>query len=456
MSWRWCTSALAIALGLGACGFSASNNPGGGDGGNEPQDAAIDAYIPDAGPCPAKSAECIGEASTLRECKTPGELPVDTVCTWGCSSAGMPHCAKLLPTGGTLTSTDLDPKMELGDVSFIATGSINTDTGEISNVRAPGAGVINGIEFSTRGAVGIFRFNKLTITAGALGVTGSRALALVAITEMRIVAELDLQGDCNGRNAGPGGSQGGAKASAAAGSGGGGAGQGVDNACSGGGGGGYGANGGDGGNASNKGSAFGTDAISVLVGGGGGGGGGGAMGGDGAGGGGAIQLVANRKITFEGIPTLAGGAINVGGCGGKPGGGCGGGGGAGGTIVMEAPAIVFNGSTFAANGGGGAGGNNGIAGSRAQLGTTKASGGRGGGNGPMRGGDGGDGGDDGALAGSNGGGGTRGGGGGGGVGRMRFNTYSGKVVVQNGAVFSPALSTVTTPTPVVRGVANVQ
>ncbi len=457
MARRLRTRLIGIAV-VSACGFTATRANLVEDGGPDPVDSSIDAYIPDAGVCSTMTSECIGNNSTLRQCEVQGQPPHDYMCSWGCSTTPDPHCARLVPSGGAVTTSDLDPYPSLNDITITAApkATLNTDDGSITGVRAAGAGIVSGIDFTVRGNVAVFRFNKLTINGPLLEIRGSHAVALVSTSDITINAEINVQGDCAGRNSGPGGGSGGVPANDGKGSGSGGGGGGSSTSCTGGGGGGHGGSGGDGGGADNEGDRFGMPTIAQLVGGGGGGGGGGTEGGDGGGGGGALQLVANNRVTISGLAPFAGG-INAGGCGGKGGGACGGGAGGGGLVLIEAPVIDIKSATLAVNGGGGGGGSNGDAGERASLSTTKASGGNGGG-GPgngNQGGDGGDGGDNDIATGANGETNSRSGGGGGGVGRMRFNTLSGAIVTSGTTSFSPPLQAGPTAT-VTRGMAIIQ
>ena len=439
---------LAIVAG---CGFT--GNPVQ-QGGPSVVDSSVDVVIPDASGCQAIGTECVGQDSKLRVCAAISELPTDYDCDWGCSTNGVAHCAKLVPAGGYLTPMDLDTNtgpqdVNLGDGDYV----INTVTGEITpGVRAGVAGIDSGIDFQVRAnKIGVFKFAKLTLGTGKITVIGTNSLALVSLSTINMGAVLDLQGDCASRNSGPGGTDGGTRGNDGAGMGGGRRGGGPDNQCYGGGGGGYGGEGGRGGNffVDNKGEDFGTDLIPTLVGGSGGGGGGGTQGADGGGGGGAVQMIAQRRITITG-------GITVGGCGGKTAGTCGGGGGAGGTILIEAPVIDFEGSKLAANGGAGGGGNSGEAGERASLSNAKANGGIGGNTGNDKGGKGGDGADDNNRNGASGQFNDRCGGGGAGVGRMRFNTLSGTIVIAGSPLFSPLLSSTGASTSVTRGKAVLQ
>ncbi|HWO22758.1 MAG TPA: hypothetical protein VNO30_28555, partial [Kofleriaceae bacterium] len=140
-----------------------------------PKDGGLDA-IPDAGMCPALSAECIGD--TLRECTQVGELPVDTSCPWGClKGGGSPRCGKLQPTGTVVLPADLMPAAGLVDINRVITGTIgtiNTDDGTITNVRTMGTGLKDGIDYQQRtfdagGATGtrgvaVFRFKSLALS----------------------------------------------------------------------------------------------------------------------------------------------------------------------------------------------------------------------------------------------------------------------------------------------------
>ncbi|MDX2087414.1 MAG: hypothetical protein SFX73_06180 [Kofleriaceae bacterium] len=450
------TQLLGVVI-VSACGFSV---PG---GGNDPDGSAPgDGRLPDAAACTTLTAECISE-TTLRACVTIGEQPVDTTCAGGCSDTGGAHCRAIVPTGTSVLPADLSGTPQLVDITWTlgsAGGRIDADDGSITingtQVRAPGVGIIGGIDFQIRSGTGVFRFDKLTVAAdanaGPLALRGANAIALVAITDLLIGVAVDAQ-DCKGRDGGPGGGRGGDDEEAGTEAGGGGAGAGSNNDCTGGGGGGHATAGGDGGGQNNNGSTSGTALITTLRGGGGGGGGGGGSGGDGGGGGGAVQLVANGRIVIGTALAGAPKGINAGGCGGTSStGACGGGGGAGGAILIEAGSVEILNATLAVNGGGGGAGNNTSNGEDGQLSGTRANGGNGANGGGWSGGDGGDGADDdnAAAPGEDA---ERAGGGGGGVGWLRLNTRTGSITTIN-ATLSPRQDSAEAPASV--GTANFQ
>lgn len=396
--------------------------------------------------CPTLGTSCIDELN-LETCETVGHIPTYTQCNAGCVAAAPAHCGVIVPTG-VVTTTDLAEDPTLVAITISTPTSVNTDTGEIAGVRGPGAGVIAGIDFEVRSGVGVFRFANLTTTA-KVTFTGTNAVAVASLDTIQANAELNVQGDCVGNHAGPGGTPG-----SVAGSGAGGDGMEAMGAYPGGGGGGNGAAGGIGGHTivsgvdtpgGAAGPSFGDPAISVLRGGGGGGAGAGPSGGAGGGGGGAIQLVARNEIVFSGTSASPAGVF-ANGCGGKHGSdaGGGGGGGAGGAILMEAPYIDtgFDWVSHSVVGGGG--------GSHTYTGLSTEDGN---GDYASRGGipGGGDGGtreyNGRTLAGTGGGGGgTRGGGGGGGVGRIRFNYVSGIRIPNGGDTVPNTGDAVTTAT----------
>jgi hypothetical protein len=449
-TWRWI--ALA-AIGAGACRYHEAPLANDGDGGILFEDApAADAYIPDAGACATTGPTCAGPV--LRTCITAGQLPVDTLCNWGCrQDAGAPHCARLQPSGGVLTLADLDDNpMLLARSVTSSAGTIDADTGAIgANLRPAGTGIINGIDFSVRTLpngrkVGVFRMKTLTLQGSWL-VRGANALAIAATADLRISGRLDVRGDCTGTAAGPGGFPGGATVSAASGDGAGGGGTAGGGNQAGGGGGGYGELGGGGGvggttTGGAAGGKFGTAEIAALTGGGGGGGGGnGSNGGTGGGGGGAVQLAANGTLTLEPGPAgpLLPGGINAGGCGGAGStGGGGGGGGAGGTLLLEARSVVIDNSVLAVNGGGGGGGStNAKVGASGDWSNSVAAGGAAG----SGGGTGGRGGAAGNRPGARGADAAHAGGGGGGVGRIRVNTLDAQGIQIKGlVVISPSFN----------------
>ena len=207
---------IGIAV-VSACGFTASNMQR--DDATSPIDSSVDAYIPDASACLRGSAECIANGQMIRVCDGPGLQPHDEPCSWSCLSTPEAHCAKLVPSGGAVTTADLDPTT-LGDVTITAapTATLDTDTGAISNgVRPAGIGsIMNGIEVTQRGNVTVFRMSKLTVNGVLLRITGTRAAALVSLTDITINAEIDVQGDCAARTAGPGGFPAAARAPTAA------------------------------------------------------------------------------------------------------------------------------------------------------------------------------------------------------------------------------------------------
>jgi hypothetical protein len=381
-------------------------------------------------------------------------------CTGGCVDTPEPHCGVIVPSG-VVTTTDLVPDALLGALVIGSAGAtVNTDTGEISGVRAAGTGVVSGIDFSVRSGVGVFRASTMTVN-GNVAFRGVNAVAWVATTTIDVLALLDVTGGCVDRSAGPGGGPGAAPGMSATGSGAGGGGTTSQGGYSGGAGGSHSVSGGIGGTSFPTGSGgpeiaggatsapFGDAAITVLRGGGGGGGGAGPGGGGGGGGAGAIQLVAGVRIDFDG-ETSGYAGVEASGCGGKrgaaaissatPGGG--GGGGAGGAILIEAPYIDtgFSSTLFRVIGGGGGayddtglptGDGNGDFWSRGGIpgggtGGTREFNGR-------------------VLVGEEGGGGQSGGGGGGSVGRIRFNVITG-LYVPNGGNTVPNLEDAVTTT----------
>ena len=406
-----------VAALLGACSFRP--NPAGPIDAKPPVDVIpidlpVDVMLdaPPAPACTAASASCL-DANTLETCTGPSATPVVTTCSWGCVTTGTDHCGTLAPSGGAVTSGDLNAS-GVGDVT-LAGNIIDTENGTI-------LGVTSGFTFTTRNNVGVFRFRSLTIT-GPISFTGAHAVAFVAANTITVNSTIDARGPClvNRQTGGPGGANGGDGDSTGGGNGGGGTASGKND---GGGGGGYGGGGGQGGNnGGGGGGIYGDATISSLIG-GSGGGGGHNSGHVGGGGGGAIQLVSNTSIVINS------GGINAGGCGGHStagdGNGGGGGGGAGGTILLEGPTVRISGNLA---GNGGAGGANNPEGGDGSLDAAAATNGDGGGAGGAAG----------TTAGT---GGASGGGGGGGVGRIRVNTRSGQSTV-TGTV-SPNLGTTTT------------
>lgn len=387
--------------------------------------------------CTPDTTACHGD--DLVTCDESGGIEESFFCELGCDGEGDARCNTLEASNLPEDVCD-EPVGQDFVVGQFDVRAIDTDDDPRCEVVAQGGSQVP--------EICVLRADEVEIASGgAVGVTGSRALALVAHSTATIDGAID--GSAVSIQSGPGtpteflgsGEDGGTgDETPAVNQGGGGGGHGED--------GGHGASresasGGGGG-----GSAFGIPAISPLR----GGAPGGASGADGdrqalgGGGGGAIQIVAcgERAIPSgeaDAVPPalevggLAG--IRVGGGGGEGGFGSsgdespsgGGGGGSGGAILLEAPSIASAGSLSAK--GGGAGG----AGERGPGSEVGADGGPGedalpGGD-PAAGGAGADGGDGGAgsvgegpSAGEPGA--DAGGGGGGAAGRIRINTAAGE------------------------------
>jgi hypothetical protein len=411
------------------------------DGG--PPDDAVDASMtPDASLCTEASVEC-ADPTVLRTCTGPGVPVSDRACSWGCVSAGTPHCGQLVPTTGSVPMDKTTSFTGLTDVDMVNGIIVNTSTGQIGNLNNPDAihdnnvGIDNGVdyqEYGTAPGVTVFRFRKLIIS-GNITIVGDRAVVFVADQEITVGGVVDARGPCTKTGqtvgiAGPGGFAGGAQKGAGLGTGGGGGG-GTDNT-KGGGGAGYGSTGGLGGNTGGAGGLPYNSTINTLVGGSGGGGGGGGNGNTqpGGGGGGAIQMISNKSIT------ISAGGINAGGCGGfsTTGPDSGAGGGAGGLILLEAPAITLAGALAVNGGGGGSGPGLVLQGENGKLSRAAAAGAIGDGIG-------GAGGAGATLIGGPGTMVTKSGGGGGAVGRIRIETRDGTHFTQEAsAVMSPNLT----------------
>jgi hypothetical protein len=382
----------------------------------------------------------------------------ETLCGDGvdndCDGVPDDGCPMIVPTN--LGQVDLCQ----GATDLVLAGAQNIDTtdGSISGITGPVT------EFISQGGgapeIMVFYFKTIIVEPDAVAtVTGDRALALVACTNMTIAG--NIAACAAGNVAGPGGWPGGAAANPeedglGPGAGIHGAGQDMGSYKTPGGGGasfcGAGGAGGKGDGLSGgaAGTTYSTAAIMPLQGGSGGGGGGAFQSGGhqaGGGGGGAVQLVAGGALTVT--PT---GGVNVCGAGGgadrfdRWGGG--GGGGSGGAILIEALDVTVYG-TLAANGGGGGGGDatfyddppgaEATAGGNGPYAGTRASGGIGAdGPGSDTGGNGGQGGANASIAGSAGASAKVGGGGGGGAGTIRVNSDGASaLVVDANAVLSP-------------------
>jgi hypothetical protein len=452
------------ALISGGCVFDRSGfgGPGGGEEAGVGPDAHADGTIvPDAD----------GDGGVLPD----GQILPDgalqcqngqTMCvsnqTWECQNNVWvnPQSCSMACAPDQIRCLELDPSnvasgvIHSGTEPLLVTGQwiVETDTGRIYDpngpeLRPPGQGLIEGIHFATDDSscqgMGVFVMTGLTIQSGAeLRAQGIRSLVLLVDGPVEIRGSVSVSAAL--RQPGAGGYTGGDRGDPGLGP------------CpgqpgayyqsisdSGGGGGGHEYPGGPGANAGNAvGGAGGTggcgaDTLTPLCGGSGGGGQYGPdfgnRGSEGGAGGGAVQISSAHGISVfpTGVLTAGGG----GGSGGHPGGG--GGGGAGGAILLEAPAVLVEGTLSTTGGGGGSGGYN-------PDGLPGTDGEQGGAGGPTT---------SYGSAGGNGGGGTtptgapgwthsnNAGAGGGAAGRIRLNAWAGSIQITG----------TTSPTPVSQG-----
>jgi len=301
---------------------------------------------------------------------------VNTTCTYGCISDGVPHCARIKPSnalpwslvpfpGGTLT-------LASGTHVFDTTAGTLTTNGNA--VALPSA--VTAQVFGTPVQMMVLALGDLELQSGAtLTVTGTRPLAILADGNVTVAsgAAILLGGRCSGSTydptcGGPAGGKGGQlNTDLATGCG---AGQnGATNAVgtdeSGGGGGGFGRAGapsiGVGAGQGRQGDACGNSNLEPLLGGSGGGAGGMSAGnvrggGRGGGGGGAMQITASERLDIQGLIDAGGAGGENGYPNGSPAGttsGGGGGGGSGGGLLLEAGNLVVTGSVTANGGAGG-------------------------------------------------------------------------------------------------------
>jgi hypothetical protein len=397
---------------------------------------------------PMADTVCSTDFKMLNQCRADGSGFDMIACPAHCTAnGGVPHC-QLLDPSGAADPTDYQ-QAGIGDVMITADATFNTDTGAISGgFTRPGMGGVQmGVWFrslqqaGSTVSLGVFGFHSLNLAKGAtLHFTGKGPAVLAAAGDLNLDGNLDLTGDCSAPIAGAGaGGTSGVNMGNGLGTRGGSSGGGAAGGSSGGGGGGYGDAGGPGGAGAGApggggGLAFGdlTSEPLVIIGGSGGGvGGGGGAGGAGGHGGGALQVVTNGALSLTGT-------ISAGGCGAHGGmaQGGGGGGGSGGTLLFEGVTVhLGNGAILAANGGGGGGADTGAAGQNGPASTMQANGGVG----ANMGSGGGAGGAAGHPNGSSGtdNSGANAGGGGGAAGRIAVKSYTG-MIMDDGAVFSPA------------------
>jgi hypothetical protein len=370
--------------------------------------------------CDSKITTC--EAGQLRQCSPDGMLSIST-CALGCAAEGE-RCLEVNPSNDL--ASFLDMAVEGPDLVIPDSATINANTGVIevddTVIEAPSA-VVEG----PSAGVDIRVFWVRSLRIGTVSTLGVPAVAFVASGDVVIEGQLSV-GSGAGHPAGSG-DRGQCEG---------------DDDCAGSGGGGFGSVGGRGGSSASNtgaegGAISGNAELEPLRGGSHGGSGGdvcsplrcdpclGRAGG-------AIQIVSRTKIS------VVEGAIDAGGHGSGPdlpldGNDLACGGGSGGGVLLEAPAIdVGFGSAIAANGGGGAGGctaqgeDSRISDDRAPGGTCAEFGDGGAGAAASLA----------ALNGANNS--VAAGAGGGGAGRIRINTTAGGLMVDGGAVVSPAPS----------------
>lgn len=278
--------------------------------------------------CVPNTATCSG--SSLLSCGPSGTVEATESCALSCAPSPSPHCVHIEPR--YLADVCNAPA---ANADFTVTSSGTLDTGLDSNC--------NGGVVAPPGAPGlcVLRYNRIAIPSGRmLKVTGTRAIAFVADTEVTIGGLLDVSADQSQNGPGGGATLSGASV----------------NLTTGGGGAGFHTIGGNGGNPTSDGGGGAGGAatanpalLAALV---GGPQSGATTGGLRAGGGGGALTLVSCKGTVE-----ITGIVDAGGGGGGPGviGLAGRGAGAGGYVVVQAAAIRITGEVYA-NGGGGGGG----------------------------------------------------------------------------------------------------
>jgi len=415
-----------------------------------------------SGPNLPASDYCDG--NDLITCDGSGNMTGSETCPLGCDPTPDPdQCI----VSQQVDPSNLDPALLCAngeDLVITSATTINTNDGSIT--PDPGIAIVTSTVTQNDGAreIRVFSFNSIDIQADVT-VTGSRALALLACSDVSISAVVDVSGTSGvlygggGSTRGYGGPGGwsGGDADYHDGEGPGGGAMGRDASCnssydSGGAAGSFGGRGGKGGDGTHfvnctitgPGGAdpYGDPTLVPLFGGSGGGSGGDNDGAPGGGGGGAIQVSAGGTIAVQASGGIR--AAGGGGGGGRDGGdsGAGGGAGSGGGILLEAINVVLLGKLAANGGGGGAGyqsnpgyhGNVAESGLAGELSANPAPGGTGSGIG----GSGGEGSAGATFTGGAGEDDENGGGGGGGAGRIRINTMSGAADIRAGAVISPS------------------
>lgn len=289
--------------------------------------ASCTSHHADSSECTARQAQRCDD-STLVRCNDDGTGEVEEMCPLGCS-ATEPRCIELIPSNGLAKFVELAGNH--ADLNLGLSAKINTDTGEVLV-----AGALVGVDtdvVTQPGAPTIRVLMVRSLTANAVVVTGTNALAIVSGGEIKLDGIFSVS--AHGVTAGPGAF--------------------YEESCTGklpppenvggAGGGGFGSEGGQGGSRGREkgmpgagGKKSGTDFLAPLRGGCDGGWNYGNRGP--GGGGGAIQLVSRTVISVNGILAANGG-------------GGFGGGGAGGGILLEAPAVRIAGKVVANGGGGG-------------------------------------------------------------------------------------------------------
>ena len=309
----------------------------------------------------------------------------------------------------------------LGDIDITRSCTLDSVKGSFSNCGAVGGGARFEKMTTSAGSLGVLYVHALTVEHGAtLGISGGLPLVIVAVDQVNVFGEISVAA------AAAVGVAGGAFVDGTTGKGGGpgagalapGEGPGGGSFCGAGGAGGSGAVDAGTGGGGNGGPTYGTPSLVPLLGGSSGAGNSNANSSVGGAGGGAIQISAKNVVTVSG-------AITAGGGGG--GGSANTSGGSGGAILLEAGLVTVSG-VLAANGGGGGpgGGDATINAEPAQGGTGKNSVGTSiGGSGAAAG----------TIAG---GAGQLTAGGGGGAGWIRINTTAGSATT-TGSTLSPSL-----------------
>ncbi len=154
---------------------------------NTDVDAALQIDAPITS-CPVGTLQ-VCTSNTHLTCDAQGNMISSETCGLGCNTSE-PRCNKVNPSNGLASA--LDDAEQAADLILMGTATIDTDAGTISDQSGPRTPLTSTLTVGL--PVGVFVIKAKNVTANAVTVTGTKALAIVASGTITIGGNLSVSG----------------------------------------------------------------------------------------------------------------------------------------------------------------------------------------------------------------------------------------------------------------------